>query len=348
MHPEIPYSILNQRKPLSHLVFLVFSLLFSIATALTNKGGPFSFSIDMFILLFIQLEFFIFVGGRLFSGLSFDRSPGEITRIILFRFLIFIAACIALSLILFIIIKVAGLWIKGGDTEKVVYDFINYELKGWFRSTISGLSLGAVIFIFLLWQTSLRREQKLKEENLVFQNETLRSQVNPHFLFNCLNTVSALIHDQPDVAEKFINDLSSIYRYILENGQKEKVALKTELDFIKGYFNLHKIRDDGKIILNLDVSDTGNFEILPVSLQILVENAILHNIATRENPLIISIYIENKFVVVSNNLQKKATQLKSTKKGLGNLAERVKLITGRALIIDETGTDFIVKTPLIS
>ncbi len=182
----------------------------------------------------------------------------------------------------------------------------------------------------------------------MFQNETLRSQVNPHFLFNSLNTVSALIQSQPDVAEKFINDLSSIYRYILENGQKDKIPLKLELDFITGYFNLHKIRDDGKIILDLDISDADNFEILPVSLQILVENAILHNMATRENPLTISIYVENKFVVVKNNLQKKATQLKSTKKGLGNLAERVRLITGRALIIEETSTDFTVKTPLIS
>jgi LytS/YehU family sensor histidine kinase len=235
----------------------------------------------------------------------------------------------------------------GTDPKKAIYDFFHFEIKGWFSSTISGLSLGAVIFIFLLWQTSLRREQKLREENLVFQNETLRSQVNPHFLFNCLNTVSALIQSQPDVAEQFINDLSSIYRYILENGQKDKIPLKLELDFITGYFNLHKIRDDGKIILNLDISDSGNFEILPVSLQILVENAILHNIATRENPLTISIYLEDKFIVVRNNLQKKATQLKSTRKGLGNLAERVRLITGQALIIEETSSDFIVKTPLL-
>jgi two-component system, LytTR family, sensor kinase len=345
MNAEIPYNILNQRKPVSHLAFLLFSLIFSGLTAIS---GPYPFSITMFLMLFVQLEFFIYLGSRLFAGLSFDRSPGEITRIILFRFMIFMVACMVASFTLFILFKLANLWIMGGDAGEVIYDFFHYEITGWFRSTIFGLTLGAVIFIFLQWQTSLSREQKLKEENLVFQNETLRSQVNPHFLFNSLNTVSALIQSQPDVAERFINDLSSIYRYILENSQKDKIPLKLELDFITGYFNLHKIRDDGKIILNLDIIDAGNFEILPVSLQILIENAILHNMATRENPLTISIYVENKFVVVKNNLQKKATQLKSTKKGLGNLAERVRLITGRALIIEETSTDFIVKTPLIS
>jgi two-component system, LytTR family, sensor kinase len=347
MNAEIPYSILNQRKPVSHLAFVVFSVLFVGLTALTGTVGPFPFPVTMFLLLLIQLEFFIFLGSRLFAGLSFDRSPGEITRIILLRFVFFLAACMAASLVLFILFKLANLWIMGGDKTNVIYDFFHFEISGWFKSTISGLSLGAVIFIFLLWQTSLRREQKLKEENLVFQNETLRSQVNPHFLFNSLNTVSALIQSQPDVAEKFINDLSSIYRYILENGQKDKIPLKLELDFITGYFNLHKIRDDGKIILKLDISEAGNYEILPVSLQILIENAILHNMATRENPLTISIYVEGKYIVVKNNLQKKATQLKSTGKGLGNLAERVRLITRRPLVIEETNSHFIVKTPLI-
>ena len=150
----------------------------------------------------------------------------------------------------------------------------------------------------------LKREQKLREENLIFQNETLKNQVNPHFLFNSLNTISSLIHSQPEAAEKFINNLSSFYRYILENGQKDKVPLRSELDFLKEYFSMHEVRDEKKIFLNIDVMEPGNYEILPVSLQILLENAIKHNIATRENPLTISIYIEDQSIVVKNNLQK--------------------------------------------
>jgi LytS/YehU family sensor histidine kinase len=209
------------------------------------------------------------------------------------------------------------------------------------------LSVGAVIFIVLLWQTSLKREQKLREEKLIFQNETLKNQVNPHFLFNSLNTLSALVSTQPEVAEEFINRLSSIYRYILENSSKDRVPLAVEISFISDYFYLHKIRDDGKIELEILINDPDNYEILPVSLQILVENAVKHNKATRESPLKISIYIENKHVVVKNNLQKMGVQLPSTKIGLKNLAQRVNLITGKVLIIDETHTDYIVKIPLL-
>ena len=119
------------------------------------------------------------------------------------------------------------------------------------------------------------------------------------------------------------------------------------MSFIRDYFFLHKIRDDGKIQMDIKVDDTSNYEILPVSLQILVENAVKHNKATRESPLLISIYIENKHIVVRNNLQKMAVQLESTQIGLKNLAQRVKLISGKALIIEESSKEFTVKIPLI-
>ncbi|MDP3002625.1 MAG: histidine kinase [Bacteroidales bacterium] len=342
------YDFMNLRKPVSHITFLIFSLLVTIITAFTGKySGPPPVSFSIFILIFAQLEVFIYFGNRLFADLNFGKSPGEITRIILVRFMIFLTACLMVSMILFILSQYAGLWIKGEDLSKVISNFFHYEIRGWFKSTITGLSVGGIIFIVLLWQSSLRREQKLREENLIFQNETLKNQVNPHFLFNSLNTLSALVNTQPDVAEEFINRLSSIYRYILENSSKDRVPLGVELSFIRDYFFLHKIRDDGKIQLEVKVNETDNSEILPVSLQILVENAIKHNKATRESPLKISIYIENKHVIVKNNLQKMAVQLKSTKIGLKNLAQRVRLMTGKVLIIEETNTDFIVKIPLL-
>jgi LytS/YehU family sensor histidine kinase len=250
-------------------------------------------------------------------------------------------------MIRFISIQYLGLWIKGEDFSKVMHDFIHSGFHPWFKSAITGLSFGAVIFIVLLWQASLRREQKLREEKLIFQNETLRNQVNPHFLFNSLNTLSALVVTQPDVAEEFIKRLSSIYRYILENSSKDKVPLSVELSFIKDYFYLHQIRDDGKIGLEISVDESDNSEILPVSLQILVENAIKHNKATRESPLKIFIYTENKHIIVKNNLQKMAVRLNSTQIGLRNLAQRVNLLSGKVIIIEETDTYFTVKIPLL-
>jgi sensor histidine kinase YesM len=341
------YNFLNLRKPVSHITFLVFSLLLTIIIALTGtNNAPKSFSFSVFILLFAQLEVFIYLGTRLFADLNFDRSPGEITRIVLFRFLIFLAGCLLVSMILFILLQYAGLWIMGEDLSKVAYNFIHLGFNIWFKSTIKGLSFGAIIFIVMLWQASLKREQKLREEKLIFQNETLKNQVNPHFLFNSLNTLSALVGTQPEVAEEFIHRLSAIYRYILENGSKDRVPLAVELSFIKDYFFLHQIRDDGKIQLEIIIDESDKSEILPVSLQVLVENSIKHNKTTRESPLKILIYIENKHVIVKNNLQKLAVELKSTKIGLRNLAQRVSLITGKVLIIEETNTDFIVKMPL--
>ena len=348
MKTPSPYNFLNLRKPVSHITFLVFSLLLTIIIALTGtNNAPKSFSFSVFILLFAQLEVFIYLGTRLFADLNFDRSPGEITRIVLFRFSIFLAGCLLVSMILFILLQYAGLWIAGEDLSKVVYNFLHYGIQIWFISTIKGLSFGAIIFIVLLWQASLKREQKLREEKLIFQNETLKNQVNPHFLFNSLNTLSSLVATQPEVAEEFISRLSSIYRYILENSSRDRVQLSVELSFIRDYFYLHQIRDDGKIQLDINVDENDSVEILPVSLQILVENCIKHNKATRENPLKISIFIENKHVIVKNNLQKMAVQLKSTKIGLKNLGQRVSLITGKVLIIEETNTDFIVKIPLL-
>jgi two-component system, LytTR family, sensor kinase len=342
------YNVLNLRKPISHIAFLVFSLAVTVIIAGTGKGdGSITFSVGTFIMLFAQLEVFIYFGNRLFADLTFDRSPGEITRIVSVRFMIFLAICLFVSMVLFIILQYLGLLINGQNISNVFHEFIHTGFMSWFKSTIAGLTLGAVIFIILLWQASLKREQKLREENLIFQNETLKNQVNPHFLFNSLNTLSSLVATRPDVAEEFISRLSSIYRYILENSSKDRVPLGVELSFIRDYFYLHQIRDDGKISLDIKAEDTSGFNILPVSLQILVENCIKHNKATRDKPLMILIYLENRHIVVRNNLQRMAVSMKSTEIGLKNLAQRIKLVSARELIVEETATDFIVKIPLL-
>lgn len=341
-------QVMNQKKPMSHIVFLLFSLLFALASAFFGKLDLSGTDIaSAFILIFFQLEVFIFFGNMLFSKVNFDLSPGVITRIVLIRFAVFILLCLLSAMILYLMLDYALKIINGEALSGVIYSFFNVGFRGWFRSTISGLSGGALIFVILLWQTSLRREQKLREENLIFQNQTLRNQVNPHFLFNSLNTLSGLIPEHPDSAERFILKLSSIYRYILENSPKDTVPLKAELDFISDYYFLHAIRDDGKIILTVDAQEAERFQILPVSLQILVENAIKHNIATREKPLVISINIDGEIMVVRNNLQKMNVRVKSTGIGLNNLKERVRLSTGKNLIVEETDSEFIVKIPLI-
>lgn len=343
-----PKYFLDQGKPISHILFFIIALVAVTVVSINGKTlNSFSEKLQFFSLLLIQLEVFLFIAGKLFTGLETGKTRAEITGIIISRFVLFIIACFIAALIIYLIFKYIKASINGIDLNTVLDNFLVFEFSGWFKSTIGGLSFGAIVFIVIQWQDALQREQKLREENLIFQNETLKNQVNPHFLFNSLNTLSSLIASQPETADKFIARLSSIYRYILENSQKDRVSLSDELNFIRDYFFLHQIRDEDKILLNISVSDIDKYKIIPVSLQILVENAINHNMATRENPLKISIYNEDDFIVVKNNLQKKTIPFKSTQIGLRNLSERVKIISDRSLIVDETSDVFIVKIPLL-
>ena len=187
--------------------------------------------------------------------------------------------------------------------------------------------LGSIVFIYILWRKAIDREQKLKEENLIFRYETIKGQVNPHFLFNSLNTLSSLVRTNPDVAEEYINKLASIYRYILDNVQSNHVPLQVEIAFVNDYFSLHKIRDGEKIQLNIQLNDINKYKVLPISLQILIENAIKHNMATRESPLYISLQYEDGYIVVKNNLQKMVNLGRSSGNGLKNLQERIVLLS---------------------
>jgi len=269
----------------------------------------------------------------------------EVTLTYVSVFVLFLVVVLAICTLVFVLFLIVYHLIEGWGFPNLFR--ISNEMKGVIKVTSIALLCSTPLFLYGKWQDAMKRGYELREQNLVFQNETLKNQVNPHFLFNCLNTLSALVTAQPEVAEEFIHRMSSIYRYILENSSKDRVPLSVELSFIKDYFYLHKIRDDDKIQLEIKVDETDNSEILPVSLQILIENAIKHNKATRESPLRILICIENNHVIVKNNLQKMALQLKSTEIGLRNLAQRVNLITGKALIIEETTAEFIVKIPLL-
>jgi len=339
---------LDQRKPFSHLLYILITIVVVILVVLKNRSSMTFTDIMLFFLLgLLQLEIFIFVARMIFKDLNTNITGQEFTRIVIVRFVVFIILCFVAAFVLILFFKLFIGLIKGAETSIIIRNFFGNEFSAWFKSTLGGLSFGAIVFIIIQWQDALKREQKLREENLVFQNETLKSQINPHFLFNSLNTVSSLIQSDPEKAEQFITNLSSVYRYVLENVQKDMVPLHSELDLLNRYFDLHRVRDEEKISLTIDYSDAGNYRILPVSLQILLENAIKHNSATRGNPLKISVYFEDQYIVVKNNLQKKATQLKSTGIGLKNLAERVRLVTGKALIIEENNNFFIAKIPLL-
>lgn len=166
-------------------------------------------------------------------------------------------------------------------------------------------------------------------------------------MFNNLNTLSSLVKSNPDLSEEFIQKLAFVYRYILDNQGKKLVPVAKEISFVEEYFFLRKIRDEEKIELHVYIDGLENAFILPVSVQLLVENALKHNQATRQNPLIITIKKENhNSLTVINNLQKKMHLTDSSGIGLKNLNERCKLILKREIHTVQTNNEFIVTIPV--
>ncbi|MFN8240455.1 MAG: histidine kinase [Bacteroidales bacterium] len=346
--PQTLNNIIKGKTIYLHGFILFFSFIVGATFSISNKGTIFSAEmLDILILLSIQLELFFGVSVAMFGKLKLSTDRKELTRTALSRFALFFLICFVIALIVIVVYVITISLFRQTDPQQAVRLFFENKFAGWVKQTTGGLLFGAAIFIFIQWQDALKREQELREKNLVFQNETLKSQVNPHFLFNNFNTLASLIQANPEVAETFVKKLSSIYRYILENGQRDRVSLQSELAFISDYYFLYKIRDEEKIRLEIDVNERGKYFILPVSLQILVENAIKHNMATRQQPLVISVKMEDGHVIVSNNLQKMASGIRSTGIGLRNLSERVRLTTRKELVIEETNDRFTVKLPLL-
>lgn len=190
---------------------------------------------------------------------------------------------------------------------------------------------------------------KLQKENLQSQFEVLKQQVNPHFLFNSLNVLTSLIKADPDLAETFTEKLSKVYRYVLENKEKDLVSLSTEMDFLNAYLFLINIRFSGKIIVEIDIdSKYTEYRVLPIAVQMLIENAIKHNTYSKTNPLLINIYTdENGNLIVCNNLKARETIMASTGVGLENITRRYALITDHTPVFAKTETHFIARLPLL-
>jgi LytS/YehU family sensor histidine kinase len=156
-----------------------------------------------------------------------------------------------------------------------------------------------------------------------------------------------LVYIDAKKADDYIQRLSNIYRYILKYEETDLISIKEELEFVEQYFNLQKDRDNDKIFLEIDIQDTAEHKIIPVSVQLLVENALKHNSMSKEKPLIIKIFMCDDYIVVSNTLQRKNILESSTKTGLLNLRKRVKLIVGKDLIENEETDQFVIKLPFI-
>ena len=202
---------------------------------------------------------------------------------------------------------------------------------------------------FLLeWKKSAIETEQLKTQQYAQQYQTLKDQLNPHFLFNSFNILSNLVYENPDTAAKFIRQLSKIYRYVLEVQQEKIVKLSSELEFAENFLSLQKIRFEEGLQYEIKVASKTDFYLPPLSLQMLLENAIKHNIASMANPLHIEILVKGSQLIVKNNLQLKSSlSEESTGIGLSNIRKRYELLNNELVLIDEANGFFVVKLPLL-
>lgn len=197
-------------------------------------------------------------------------------------------------------------------------------------------------------QQSLVRAEKLERENSQIRYETLKSQLNPHFLFNSLNILSSLIKKDSDKAQNFVDEFSSVYRYTLDVIEKPVVELREEIDFAKSFLFLQKIRFDNAVDMEINVDASKlNYSVPPLAAQTLLENAFKHNKASVDNPLKIKIYNEDDVLVVINNIQPKIKGDDSKGVGLNNLRKRYELLGEKLPQFSITEKEYIAKIPLI-
>lgn len=235
-----------------------------------------------------------------------------------------------------------------------IYEFNTYSFLYWQGMFVGGLASLVAIFvytgIFLVqkWIAVSYESEQLRNLNLQSQFQALKAQLDPHFLFNNLNTLTNIIEEKSPIAVEFVNRLSKVYRYVLEHGSKTLTSLKNELSFINSYLFLVDARFGKSLMVEINISaKAAEKRIPPMSLQLLIENAMKHNVVSMQKPLYIKIYEEKDMLVISNNLQKRKTVEPSTKVGLNNIIERYRLFGGKIPVIKEDNEKYTVKIPMI-
>jgi len=331
------------------IVFIIGTIIFIIGNFLY---GDFSFnSFNDFIINFAFYQLYSFVIG--FSNMMFftylsnrEWEEGDKVR----RIIIGIVGSVIISMICLFLLRMFTEMTMG---NKTFVDFIaneriiNYQFGLW-------VSLTVVITFHFVYFYNRYQQKKVKESQIVAKTESakfesLKNQLDPHFLFNSLNVLTALIGENPLQAEKFTTKLSKVYRYVLQQKDKDLIPLEEELKFAKSYMELLNMRYEGGIIFSIpETVSNPDLKIVPLSLQLLLENAVKHNVITSDNPLKIKIYEENDFLSIENNINEKDTFGKSTKVGLKNINQRYSLITNETVEITNKNKIFKVKLPLLT
>ena len=232
------------------------------------------------------------------------------------------------------------------------HSFINGERLIYYAYALA-ITLIVSVFFYALYFYKAHQEKKVKEQKLIAGTasakfDALKNQLDPHFLFNSLNVLTSLIEEDPVQAQRFTTSLSKVYRYVLEQKNKNLVPVDEELQFARTYIKLLKMRFEDSIIFDIPEKSTDpEAKIVPLSLQLLLENAVKHNVVMVDRPLKISVYEEKGNLVVRNNVQEKQVVKKSSGVGLHNIQQRYAILTDRQVAIQKDSSNFTVRLPVL-
>lgn len=295
----------------------------------------------LYALLLYGVNAFLFI----YLEQKFGRNNFPKKRIVLS----FIASIILTMVTIFLLRIIEEVIIEGDTINEFLANEKRYYYVVPFIITVVGILFFNAFYFYKALQDKKIKEQKIIAGTASAKYESLKSQLDPHFLFNSLNVLTSLIEEDQDKAQKFTTSLSKVYRYVLEQKDKDLISLEEELSFAKTYMSLLKMRFENAISFEIPQQVSNpEAKVVPLSLQILLENCIKHNIVSEQQPLKITIKEYNNQLIVINNLQPKATLKKSSGVGIKNIKERYKILSTRNININQTKNEFTVQLPLLT
>ena len=338
-------------RPLKHsiIIFSIGCLIYIVGKLIS--GGFYYETVNEFLIEFGFYQCYTFVLG--FSNAYFfnylekrQRQPKATIKGIIIGLMggAVITLLGLLSLRTFINVVYSGVSFESFIANETWND---YAFGFWI--TMSVVSVFYVLYFYNRYQKNKIKEQQVIAGTASAKFDALKNQLDPHFLFNSLNVLTSLIEENPKNAQKFTTALSKVYRYVLEQKNKELVTVDEELSFAKTYMSLLKMRFEDSIIFEMPEKATDpESKVVPLSLQLVLENAVKHNMVTTRKPLHIKIYEDAGYLVVMNNLQLKQIVNKSSGVGLENIKQRYKLLSNKKVIINQRAKDFAVALPMLT
>jgi len=335
------------QKPISLLKYILINATLSLFIIAIFTSGAFqdskSFLISFlwaFSITITQWTGLSFIYKIIDDRISWIETPVKKVFVQIFVFL-------AYSTGAFILVQLFNYYVWIGKSPSQSWDSILRSVPFTVMiSFVISLIFTAVGFFFA-WKRSFLQAEKLKIEMLAYKYESLRNQINPHFLFNSLNVLSDLVYDDQALAVKFIRQLSDLFRYVLDSRDKELVPLKDELEFIRSFTFLLKTRFEEKLTIDVDVEANPEEYIVPMTLQLLIENAVKHNEVSEAFPLRISVRKVGDCLEVENNLQPKSVGDDSKKTGLKNITQQYAFFSEKPIKIMTSDELYRIRVPIL-